>query len=232
MARRLDVPLDPGEFVNQRLVILIGIGARPSPGKTRDFLPGRFRRQSSMANQIGRVRQARTMMAGHAVKEDRLPGRVGEQVGGFAHLLDSRRGSTHRNNQPAYARFLDDLGLCHKLGIVAIDGGERDNGFDPFTGNNRLQRGRPLPGPADETPRNHDPHVLFQVATPDDRKQGGARKHHGRRDPVSELTGNQTPHNTPEILTSHSGRENPPASRILAAGHAVAIPRSPPTSRC
>jgi len=60
-------------------------------------------------------------MAGHAMEEDRLAIGIGQQVGGFEHLLDRRLRPVHRHEEPVNSRLGHDFRLADILGIVAID---------------------------------------------------------------------------------------------------------------
>jgi hypothetical protein len=93
-AKRL---LDSGELVDQRFVTAVGGRAWPRPGQARNGVPRLFRRIPLVAYQVRRVRQARAVMAGDTVEEDRLATWVGKQVGGFGHLLKRRRRTPHRH---------------------------------------------------------------------------------------------------------------------------------------
>lgn len=89
------------------------------------------------------------MMPSHAVEEDRLTGGIGENISGESHLFQCCSRAAHRNQNPGYSGFGDDLGLCHVLRIVGVDSGEGHDGLDPLARDDRAQRGRLLPGPSD-----------------------------------------------------------------------------------
>jgi hypothetical protein len=82
--------LRSGEFFDQRPIILIGRRTRSRPGQIGDGSPGRFGRPARVTDQVGCVRQAGAVMAGDAMKENRLPVGIGQQVGGPGHLLECR----------------------------------------------------------------------------------------------------------------------------------------------
>ena len=109
-----------------------------------------------MPDQVGGVGQTRAVMAGDAVEKDRLPSRIGQQVGRLGHLLEGRPRPAHRHNDPAHSRLVDDLGLTDILGIVAIDRRQRHDRLDPLTGDDRPQRLRTLPGSTNQTAGDDD----------------------------------------------------------------------------
>ena len=67
--------------------------------------------------------QAGAVMAGDAMEEDRLPAGISQQVGGLGHLLERRPRSPHRHDDPAHARFGNDLACPTYLGssrLIAV----------------------------------------------------------------------------------------------------------------
>jgi hypothetical protein len=79
--------VDLGELVDQGPVILIGRSIGSSPGEAGNFVPGRCRRPSLMADQVSGVDQAGPMMAGDAMEKDWPSRRVCEQIRGLGHLF-------------------------------------------------------------------------------------------------------------------------------------------------
>jgi hypothetical protein len=79
-----------GEFLDQRLVISIGRRPRARPGQACHHTPRLRGRAATVTYQVSRMRQRRAVMPGHAMEKDRLPARIGQQVGGLGHLLESR----------------------------------------------------------------------------------------------------------------------------------------------
>lgn len=106
------------------------------------------------------------MMTGHAVEEDRLAARVGEQVGCFGHLLESRPRPAHRHDDPVDARLLHHARLGDIFRIVGIDRREGDDRFDLLPRDQPAERPGLLPGPTHE-PSGHDhAHPLLGPVVP------------------------------------------------------------------
>jgi hypothetical protein len=143
--------LKSGEFIDKRLVILIGSRGRSSPGKIGHFFPGRGGRPSSAPNQVCGVGQARAVMSRDTVEKDRLTPRISQQVGSLSHLFEGGRRPAHLYEEPAYPQFRYDLRLTDVLGIVAIDRRQRHDRLDPLTGDDRPQSVRSLPSSANQT---------------------------------------------------------------------------------
>ena len=71
------------------------------------------------------------MMAGNAMKEDRLSVGIGQEIGSLDHLVQGRSRAPHGNEEPGHARIGDNLCLSDVLGIVMIDRRQRHDGLDP-----------------------------------------------------------------------------------------------------
>jgi len=75
------------------------------------------------------------MVAGNAVEEDRLPGRIGEEVGRKSHLFQRRTRPAHRYQLPANTGLGNHSRLSHVLRVVTIDCSQRHDGLDALTFN-------------------------------------------------------------------------------------------------
>lgn len=76
-----------GERLDQPMVLRVGLRLRPGQGG--DLGPGSIGRPVVVHDPVGRLSLARPMMTGHAMIEDRLKGGVGENPGGFGHLVET-----------------------------------------------------------------------------------------------------------------------------------------------
>jgi hypothetical protein len=119
-----------------------------------------------MANAISRMDQAGAVVAGHAVEENRLPGGIGEQISRSSHLFHRRARPAHRNQNPTHSGIGDHLGLFHVLRIVAVDRGQRHDGFDSLAGDDRPQRIGMLPSPSYYSAGNNDLRSFFGPVSP------------------------------------------------------------------
>jgi hypothetical protein len=115
-------------------------------------------------------------MPGHAVEEDRLERRVGEQVGGLRHLPEGGPGAPHRHDDPPDPRLADDSGLVDIFRIIGIDRGQRHDRPDLLAIDDRPERPRPLPGASNHLPRHDHGDPLLEQVVP------RHAEHHRRRD--------------------------------------------------
>ncbi len=147
-------------------VVLVRARTRVRPWQRRDFGPGCLRRPPLMANAIRGVDQAGTVVTGHAVEEDRLPGGIRKQVSRGGHLCQSCARPTHRNQEPRHSGFVHYFGLFHVLRVVAVDRGQRHDGPDSLARDDRPQRVRMLPRPSYQSAGIDDVRSFFGPLIP------------------------------------------------------------------
>ena len=144
--------------------------------------------------------QAGPMMPGDAMEEDGTPRGVRQQIRRLRHLLQRRPRPAHRHDDPPRAGPTHHLPLVHVLGIVAVDGRQRDDRLDPFPPEEPPQGPRPLPGPTDQAPLLDHMNPLLQHLMP------------ARHDPPGRDRDESEPqHQSP--ITAHSVR---PSRRCIS----------------
>ncbi len=164
-----------GERLDQPAIFKVR--GRTSPGEAGDLIPGPLGVPTVMSDSIGRVDQARPMMARDTVEKDRLQPWIGQKVGRLGHLLGRGPRASHRDEDPADARLADNSRLVDILRVVLVDRGEADDRPDPLAGNDPSQRPRPLPRPPDQPARLDDHDPLFKQVVPKPPDQPGGDRH-------------------------------------------------------
>ena len=170
-----------GEGLDQATVRAIRAGVRPRPGEARHLGPGPLGRPSLMPDSIGGVDQVRPVVTGHAVEEDRPPGRVGEQVGRLDELVERGRRASHGDDDPVHPRLADDPILLDVLRVVPIDGRERDDRADLLPPDDTSQGARPLPGTSDHPTGDDDGDPLLEQVVPVGRQDDARQRSGGNR---------------------------------------------------
>jgi hypothetical protein len=175
--------LGGGERRDQAAIAVVGGGTGAGPGQCRDFAPGALGREAPVTDQVGRVHEARPVMAGDAMEEDRLAARVGHEVGRLGHLLERRPRPAHRHDHPRDPRVADHPRLADVLGIVAIDRRQGDDRPDLLPGDDPAQGPGPLPRPPQQPTRRHDGHALLDRLVPGRRRAEAQRRRPSQHQP-------------------------------------------------
>lgn len=107
-----------------------------------------------MANPVGGLDEIAAVVAADAMKKDGLSPGIGDEIGGFGHLLQRRTRASHGDDDPIDAGPADHLILCDILRVITIDRRERDDRSN-FLGPDQAEQGAgPLPC------ASHDPSGL------------------------------------------------------------------------
>ena len=176
LSRSVEPPLARGKRLDQTAIADVRV--RPGPREPRHLAPGAFGRPAFMADPVRRMDQAGPMVPGDTMEEDGTPRGVRQQVRRLRHLLQRRPRPAHRHDDPPRAGPTHHLLLVHILGIVAIDGRQRDDRLDPLPPDDPPQGPRPLPCPPDQSPLLDHTNSLLQdlMATGHDHPGRGREK--------------------------------------------------------